>query len=69
MPFSAKRWAYSDMPSFSSQSVICCIGAPWGEQGSTLSHKSVGHYTQDLPLHARPLLAHVQAGEPCPGQL
>ena len=23
--FSAKRWAYSDMPSFSSQSAICCI--------------------------------------------
>ena len=25
MPFSAKRWAYSDMPSFSSQPAICCI--------------------------------------------
>jgi hypothetical protein len=26
IPFSAKRWAYSDMPSVSSQSAICCIG-------------------------------------------
>ena len=25
MSFSAKRWAYSDMPSVSSQSAICCI--------------------------------------------
>ena len=28
MPFSAKRWTYSDMPSFSSQSAICCIASP-----------------------------------------
>ena len=28
MSFSAKRSAYSDMPSFSSQSAICCIAAP-----------------------------------------
>jgi hypothetical protein len=28
--FSAKRCAYSDMPSFSSQSAICCIAAPGG---------------------------------------
>ena len=28
MPFSAKRCAYSDMPSFSSQSAISCIAAP-----------------------------------------
>ena len=28
MPFSAKRCAYSDMPSFSSQSAIACIEAP-----------------------------------------
>ena len=27
MSFSAKRSAYSDMPSFSSQSAICCIAA------------------------------------------
>ena len=27
MRFSAKRCAYSDMPSFSSQSAICCIAA------------------------------------------
>ena len=27
MAFSAKRWAYSDKPSFSSQSAICCIAA------------------------------------------
>ena len=27
IPFSAKRWAYSDMPSFSSQSAICCTAA------------------------------------------
>ena len=27
MSFSAKRCAYSDMPSFSSQSAICCIAA------------------------------------------
>ena len=27
MSFSAKRSAYSDMPSFSSQSAICCIPA------------------------------------------
>ena len=26
MSFSAKRSAYSDIPSFSSQSAICCIG-------------------------------------------
>ena len=25
MSFSAKRFAYSDMPSFSSQSAICCV--------------------------------------------
>ena len=30
MSFSAKRCAYSDMPSFSSQSAICCIAAPYG---------------------------------------
>src|SRR5262245_31005641 len=30
MRFSAKRCAYSDMPSFSSQSAICCIAAPYG---------------------------------------
>ena len=30
MRFSAKRSAYSDMPSFSSQSAICCIAAPCG---------------------------------------
>ena len=28
MPFSAKRSAYSDMPSFSSQSAICATSAP-----------------------------------------
>jgi hypothetical protein len=28
MSFSEKRCAYSDMPSFSSQSAICCIAAP-----------------------------------------
>jgi len=28
MRFSAKHCAYSDMPSFSSQSAICCIGGP-----------------------------------------
>src|ERR1700757_646115 len=28
IPFSAKHWAYSDMPSFWSQSSICCIAAP-----------------------------------------
>src|SRR5262249_46654809 len=28
IPFSAKRGAYSDMPSFSSQSAICCIDGP-----------------------------------------
>ena len=27
IPFSAKRWAYSDRPSLSSQSAICCIAA------------------------------------------
>jgi hypothetical protein len=27
---SAKRWAYSDKPSFSSQSAICCIATPHG---------------------------------------
>src|SRR5262245_55176429 len=27
MRFSAKRWAYSDRPSFSSHSVICCMAA------------------------------------------
>ena len=27
MPFSVKRWAYSDVPSFSSQSAIACIEA------------------------------------------
>jgi hypothetical protein len=28
MSFSAKRWAYSDMPSVFSQSAICCTAAP-----------------------------------------
>ena len=28
IPFSAKRWAYSDMPRFLSQSAISCIAAP-----------------------------------------
>ena len=27
MSFSAKRWAYCPRPSFSSQSVTCCIAA------------------------------------------
>src|SRR5262245_49382650 len=30
MSLSTKRSAYSDMPSFSSQSAICCIAAPYG---------------------------------------
>src|SRR5262249_40579629 len=30
MRFSAKRCTYSDMPSFSSQSAICCVAAPYG---------------------------------------
>ena len=30
MSLSAKRSAYSDMPSFLSQSAICCIGGPYG---------------------------------------
>ena len=30
MRFSAKHWAYSDKPSFSSQSASRCIGAPGG---------------------------------------
>ena len=43
MSFSAKRSAYSDIPSFSSQSAICCIGvalrtnACYSEAGRTES--------------------------------
>jgi hypothetical protein len=29
-PISLKRWAHSDMPSFSSHWAICCIAAPYG---------------------------------------
>jgi hypothetical protein len=42
IPFSAKRWAYSDMPRPLSQSVICCIAGPvpitGNHQGPELSN-------------------------------
>src|SRR5882757_1690764 len=38
MRFSAKRWAYSDMPSVLSQSAICCIAAFPASCGAFNSH-------------------------------
>jgi len=34
--FLAKRWVYSDMLSFSSQSAICCRWRRWGKRGDAV---------------------------------
>src|SRR6266446_717675 len=54
MRFSAKRWAYSDMPSFSSQSAICCMAVT---DGLVVAQPSYGHANRgvypDIPRIAR----------------
>src|SRR5215467_7526477 len=56
MRFSAKHWAYSDMPSFSSQSAICCIASPYG-----LNAIRSGPTGQKV-YHKRRLIAALAAG-------
>jgi hypothetical protein len=53
MSFSAKRWAYSDMPSFSSQSAIACIEAlpPAPFYRAELLDRATESLTDKLPAY------------------
>ena len=58
MSLSAKRSAYSDMPSFSSQSAICCIGQ--SPRDRAYGQMRISHATYAVNWHSsyyRPILA------------
>src|SRR5690349_7973932 len=72
MRFSANRGAYSDMPSFSSQSAICCIAAPLDvtlcavqDGKSTTRAEFLQRLQETCPLRScRPECVSATAGEP-----
>ena len=58
MSLSAKRSAYSDMPSFLSQSAICCIGGPRVMRSSgACTYKSPTNFRFRGPTDTKPSVA------------